>query len=133
MIQSHTAISLKRGDFGVIERGETLLKRNVGHVKRFIEPAPQTPQSQKEGTWPQEPTSVREPVIVTDPKPITGSPVEGPVTKPVAEPSLPQSLVVRMSEQSGEPRVSMGRTLSQAGLKTMLLERLSQHGFQRLC
>ena len=30
----------KRGDLVIIERGETLLKRNVGHVKRFIDPEP---------------------------------------------------------------------------------------------
>ena len=36
----------KKGDLVVIERGETLLKRNVGHVKRFIGPTPQVHQPQ---------------------------------------------------------------------------------------
>ena len=110
----------------VIERGETLLKRNVGHVKRFIDPAPQTPQPQKEGTWPQERTPVREPVIFTDPEPVTGSPAEGPMTEPVAEPSLPRSPIIRMPEQSVNrvlnPEGQWAGELSQAGLKTMLLE-----------
>ena len=30
----------KRGDLVIIERGKNLLKRNVGHVKRFIDPEP---------------------------------------------------------------------------------------------
>ena len=34
------SIVSKRGDVVVIERGETLLKRNVGLVKKFIQPAP---------------------------------------------------------------------------------------------
>ncbi len=37
----------KKGDLVVIERGENLLKRNVGHVKRFIEQRPQACQSQQ--------------------------------------------------------------------------------------
>ena len=93
----------KRGDMVIIERGKTLFKKNVGHVKQFIDPTPQTPQPQKEGTWPLEMTPVPEPVIVTDPEPVTGSPAEGPVTEPVTEPSLPQSPIVRMPEQSVEP------------------------------
>ena len=95
----------KRGDVVVIERGETPLKRNVGHLKRFIDPAPQTPQPQKEGTWPLEQT------------PVIGNPAEGPVTKPVTEPSLPQSPIVRMPEQSVEPRRSMRRRAEPSWLK----------------
>ena len=81
------SVVFKRRNLVVIERGETLLKRNVGHVKRFIDPAPQTPQPQKERIWPQEETPVREQVITTDPEPVTGNPSEGPVTEPVTEPS----------------------------------------------
>ena len=38
------SIVSKRGDLVVIERGETLLKRNVGHVKKFIQPVPRESQ-----------------------------------------------------------------------------------------
>ena len=86
-------------------------------MKRFIDPAPQTPQPQKEGTFPLEQTPVREPVIVTDPEPVTGSPAEGPVTEPVTEPSLPQSPIVRMPEQSVEARRSMRRRVEPSWLK----------------
>ena len=37
----------KRGDQVVIKRGETLLTRNVGHVKRFIDPATRASQRQQ--------------------------------------------------------------------------------------
>ena len=89
----------------------------MGHVKRFIDPAPQTPQPQKEDTWPLGQTPVREPVIITDPEPFTWSPVEGPVTEPVAGPSLPQSSVVKMPEQSVEPRRSMYKRAEPSWLK----------------
>jgi len=38
----------KRRDLVIIERGENLLKRNVGHVKRFINPEPGASQSKQE-------------------------------------------------------------------------------------
>lgn len=38
----------KRRDLVIIERGENLLKRNVGHVKRFIDPEPGASQSKQE-------------------------------------------------------------------------------------
>ena len=38
------SIVSKRGDLVVIERGETLLNRNVGHVKKFIQPVPRESQ-----------------------------------------------------------------------------------------
>ena len=38
----------KRGDLVIIERGENPLKRNVGHVKRFIDPKPGASQSKQE-------------------------------------------------------------------------------------
>ena len=34
------SVVFKRGDLVILQRGETLLKRNVGHVKRFIDPEP---------------------------------------------------------------------------------------------
>ena len=55
----------KRGDLVVIERGETLLKRNVGHVKRFIDPAPRASERQREPTQQLEQTPEMEPVILT--------------------------------------------------------------------
>ena len=42
----------KKGDLMVIEQGETLLKRNVGHVKRFTGPTPQASQPQQIGIQP---------------------------------------------------------------------------------
>ena len=63
----------KKGDLVVIERGETLLKRNVGHVKRFIGPTPQAPQPQRIGI---------QPVV----QPLVQQPLTGPATLPVPEP-----------------------------------------------
>ena len=83
---------VSKRDLVVIERGETLLKSIVGHVEWFIDPSPQIPQQQKEGTWPLEQTSVREPVIVTDPEPVTGSPAEGHDVKRVGR--APRSSVL---------------------------------------
>ena len=42
----------KKGDLVVIERGETHLKRNIGHVKRFIGSTPQARQPQHVGIQP---------------------------------------------------------------------------------
>jgi len=42
----------KKGALVVIERGETQLKRNVGHKKRFIGSTPQTRQPRHVGTRP---------------------------------------------------------------------------------
>jgi len=42
----------KKGDLVVIKRGETLLKRNAGHLKRFLEQRPQACQPQQLGIQP---------------------------------------------------------------------------------
>lgn len=99
----------KTGDLVVIARGDTQLKRNVAHVKRFVEPTPQASQPRYEGT--QQP--VTQPFVQ---QPATGSatppapePVEilpqGPVAEPIEEPS-PQPAVARVPEQTIEPRRS---------------------------
>ena len=62
-----------------------------------------------------------EPVILTDPEPSV-IPAEWPASEPTAEPSLPQP------EQAVEPQRSTHEKPSQAGLKTMSHERLSQSG-----
>ena len=49
----------KKGD---IERGENLLKRNVGRVKRFKGPTPQTRQPQHVGIQPLAQPLVQQPV-----------------------------------------------------------------------
>ena len=92
----------------VIERGENLLKRNVGHVKRFIDPAPRASQ-------PLEKTPAMKPVILTDPEPSV-IPAEGPVSEPAAEPDLPQP-VTRIPEQTVEPRRSMRKRAEPSWLK----------------
>lgn len=53
----------KKGDLEVIERGETLLKRNVGHVKRFIGPTPQVHQPQHAEVHPVPQPLVQQPVV----------------------------------------------------------------------
>ena len=85
----------KKGDLVVIERGETLLKRNVGHVKRFIEQRPQASEPQQLGIQPVEQPLVQQPVL---------------------EPATLPYLLTYFQH---------GKELSQAGLRTMLLERLS--------
>ena len=71
----------KKGDLVVIERGETQLKRNVGHVKRFIGSTPQTRQPQHAGIQPLA-------------QPLVQQPVTEPATLPVPEPVevLPQEV-----------------------------------------
>ena len=61
----------KRGDLVVIERGESLLKRNVGHVKRFLQPAPRESQQQREPTQQLEQRPPMEPVILADTDPVS--------------------------------------------------------------
>ena len=93
----------KKGDLVVIERGETHLKRNVGHVKRFIGSTPQTRQPQHVGIQPlaqplvQQP--ITEPVTLPVPEPVEVLPQE-------AEPS-PQPVAARVPERTSEPRRSM--------------------------
>ena len=54
----------------IIEQSETLLKRNVYHVKRFIDSEPRASQSKQELTQPPEQTPVMEPVVLTNPQPL---------------------------------------------------------------
>ena len=113
----------KRGDLMVIERGETLLKTNVGHVKRFIQPAPRESQQQREPTQQLKQRPPMEPVILTDPE-SSVIPAECPVTEPSAEPSLPQPSA-KMPEQADELRRSTRVRAEPSWLmKTVLLKRL---------
>ena len=88
----------------VLERGETLLKRNAGHVKRFNRPAPTESQQQREPAQQLEQRPPMEPVILTDPEPSV-IPAEWPASEPTAEPSLPQPSA-KMPEQAVEPQRS---------------------------
>jgi len=103
----------KKGDLVVIERGETLLKRNVGHVKKFIEQRPQACQPQQLGIQPVEQPLVQQPVLepATLPVPeLDEIPIQGPVTEPAMELS-PQP------EQTGEPRRSTRKRTEPSWLK----------------
>ena len=99
----------KKGELVVIERGETQLKRNVRHLKRFIGSTPQTRQPQHVGIQPlaqplvQQP--VKEPFILPAPEPVEVLPQEA-VTKFMRELS-PQPVAARVPERSSEPRRSM--------------------------
>ena len=88
----------------VIERGETLLKRNVGHVKSFIQPALREPQQQREPTQQLEQRPPMEPVFPTDSE-LNVIPAEWPVSEPTNEPGLPQPSA-KIPEQALEPRRS---------------------------
>ena len=94
----------KRGDLVVIERGETLLKRNVGYVKKFVDPAPRASQQQREPTQQLEQRPQVEPVTLTGPE-TSVIPEECPVSEPAAEPGSPQP-VAKMPEQAVKPRKS---------------------------
>lgn len=63
------SIVSRRGDLVVIERGETLLKKNVGHGKKFIQPTPRESQQQREPTQQLKQRPPMEPVILTNPEP----------------------------------------------------------------
>ena len=99
----------KKGDLVVIEQGETQLKRNVGHVKRFIGSTQQTRQLQHVGIQPlaqpmaQQP--IAEPATLPVPERVETLPPET-VTKPMLEP-LSQPVFVRVPEETTEPRRSM--------------------------
>lgn len=120
----------------VIERGEILLKRNVDHVKSFIQPAPRESQQQREPTQQLKQRPLMEPVILTDPEP-NAIPAEWPVSEPTDEPGLPQPSA-KISEQAVERRRS-ARMIAEPRwlkdyvtlkirqswlIKTMLLKRL---------
>ena len=90
--EPHSVVS-KSGDLLVIERGETELKRNVDHVKKFIQPVPRESQQQREPTQQLEQRPPMEPVILTNPEPsVTPSEwtVSEPTAEPTAEPGFPQ-------------------------------------------
>ena len=99
----------KKGDLVVIKRGETQLKRNVGHVRRFIGSTPQIRQPQHVGIQPLAQPMAQQPVAESAtlpvPEQVETLPPE-PVTKPMLEPPL-QPVVVRVPEQTSEPRRSM--------------------------
>ena len=117
----------KKGDLVVIERGESILKRNVAHVKRFIGSTPQIQQPQHVGMQPLAELFVQQPVIKKAtfpvPQPIKVFPEE-PVTKPTLECS-PQSFVGKCQNGPANLEDRCGREMSQGGLRTMLLERMS--------
>ena len=99
----------KKGDLVVIERGDTQLKRNVGHVKRLIGSTPQTRLPQHVGMQPVAQPLVQQPVVepatLPVPEPVEVLPQEA-VTKSMLEPS-PQPAAARVPERSSEPRRSM--------------------------
>ena len=98
----------KKGDLVVIEQGETLLKRNVGHVKRFIGPTPQVHQPQHAEVHPVPQPLVQQPVVRSASPPVP-EPQEihppVPEIEHTAEPS-PQPAVAQVPEQSSELRPS---------------------------
>ena len=89
----------------VIEPGETLLKRNVGHAKSFIQPAPRESQQQRELTQQLEQRPPMEPVFLTDPEPNV-IPAEWPLSEPTDEPGLPQPSA-KIPEQAVQARASV--------------------------
>jgi len=109
----------KKGDLVVIERGETLLKRNVGHVKRFIGQSPKACQPQQLGIQPVAQPLVQQPVLkpATLPVPeLDEIPTQRPVTEPAMEPSS-QPAVTRVPEQTSEPRRSTRKRTEPSWLK----------------
>ena len=118
-LEPYSVVS-KRGDLVIIERGETLLKRNVGQVKRFIGPEPGASQSKQELAQPPEQTPVMEPVVSTNPKPVV-SPAERPAPEPAddpaVDPGLPQPVVNRMPKQTIESRRSSRKRAEPGWLK----------------
>ena len=109
----------KKGDLVVIERGENLLKRNVGHVKRFIGQRPQASQLPQLGIQPVEQPLVQQPVLEPATLPVPGLdeiPTQGPVAEPAMEPS-PQPAVTLVPEQTGEPRRSTRKRTEPRWLK----------------
>ena len=106
----------KRRDLVFIDRCETLLKRNVGQVKTFIQPSPrETQQPEREPRQQLEQRPPMEPVILTDPKPSV-IPAEWPLFEPIAERGLPQP-GDKMPEQAVEPRRSTRRRAEPSWLK----------------
>ena len=109
----------KKGDLVVIERGETQLKRNVGHVRSFIGSTPQIRQPEHVGIQPLAQPMAQQPVAESAtlpvPEQVETLPPE-PVTKPMLEPPS-QPVVVRVPEQTSEPRRSMRQRIEPRWLK----------------
>ena len=100
----------KKEDQVVIERGETRIKMNVDHVKRFIGPIPQTPQPQHVGMQTVAEPFVQQPVTepTTLPEPVEVLPQE-PVTKPILEPPA-QPVFARVPDGAAETHYYSTRT-----------------------
>ena len=102
----------KRGDLVIIECGENLLRRNVGLVKRFIDPEPGAAQSKQE--------LAQTPVVITNPKDVV-SPAERPTTDPADgsafDLGLLQPFVNSMPEQTIAPRRSSRKRAEPGCLK----------------
>ena len=100
------SVVAKKGDLVVIERGENLLKRNVGHVKKFIGPSPRISQPQHVGIQPVTQPLVQQPIMESATLPVPG-PLEilpqEQVTRPVVEP-LSQPAVDPEPGQASGPR-----------------------------
>ena len=113
----------KKGDLVDIERGEALLKRNVGHVKRLIGQSPQACQAQQLGIQPVAQPLVQQPVLkpatlpVPEPDEIA---TQRPVTEPAMEPSS-QPAVTRVPEQTSEPRRSTRKRIEPSWLKDYVI------------
>ena len=103
----------------VIERGETLLKRNVGYVKRFTEQRPEASQPQQLGIQPVEQPLVQQPVLEPATLPVPEPdeiPTQGLVTEAAMEPS-PQPAVTLVPEQTSEPLRSTRKRTEPSWLK----------------
>ena len=113
----------------IIERGETLLKRNVGHVKRFIDPEPGVSQSKQGLAQPSEQTPVMEPAVFTNPKPAVST-TQRPATEPADDLLLTQAchslLIIECPNRILNLEGPVERELSLVGLKTMSPERLNE-------
>ena len=127
-LELHSVIS-KRGDLVIIERSENLLRGNVGHVKRFIDPEPGAFQSKQELAQTPQQTPLVEPVVFTNPKHVV-SPAERPTTEPAdgsaVDLGLPQLVVNRIPKQTIAPRRSSRKRAEPGWLKTISPERLSE-------
>ena len=97
----------------VIERGEDLLKRNVGHVKKFIAPLPRISQPQHVGIQPVTQPLVEQPIMESATLPVPGPlkilPQE-PVTRPVVEPLSQPAVDPEPGQASGPRRSTRQRT-----------------------
>ena len=123
----------KRGDLVIIEQGENLLERNIGHVERFIDHEPGASQSKQGLAQTPEQTPVVEPVVYTYPKQILG-PAERPTTEPAdgSAIDLGSLLLIGCPNRLLHLEGPVKKELSLVGLKTMSPGRLSETDLLRI-